>query len=558
MVMRLNGIKRIINTVSLWVGFICFITNTNGAPVDSITAKTVAANFYAQKYNVTGLNLTLAYSEWSSQNEAEYYIYNISPGKGFVIVSADDAAHPVIGYSNEGCFPHSQFTIHNSQLISPEFVFWMQHYKKQIEYIRLHSLQASPEIQDEWNSYKNNLALKSPKKVMQNVSPLLQTEWAQSPYFNAYCPDNCVAGCVATAMGQVMKYWAYPPHGMGMHTYTDGGFGNLTANFDTTHYNWAAMPDIVSSSNPSVAILMYDCGVGVDMRYTSNSSGSFVITGDSAVCAQTAFVQYFGYYGASIQGLYQINYSGEDWLNLLENELTNNRPLLYVGEGNQGGHAWVCDGDEAGGNFHMNWGWAGYEDGYYTLNSLNPDNIPLDSDEEALIGIEPAVAIADFKANPLFVWAGDTVTFFDNSFGPVPIISWQWTLPGSSAPGSTSQNPEVIYNTPGIYNVTETVTTSEGTNALTRFNYITVLQNNEVNVYPTLNNGSFTVQLHDAALAGSNLTFCLYDIAGRKIFTTTLTQYITPLTVVVRKGVYMFRAYDASEKPVATGKVVIM
>ena len=69
----------------------------------------------------------------------------------------------------------------------------------------------------------------------------------------------------------------------------------------------------------------------------------------------------------------------------------------------QGAHAWVCDGYDASGDFHMNWGWAGYEDGYYNLNALNPANTPLDPDEQTLIGIQPAPVVAYFGAYPLII-----------------------------------------------------------------------------------------------------------------------------------------------------------
>jgi len=533
----------------LLIGFISLAAIVNGSPIDSITGKTVAANFYAQNYVVKISAISLVYAERSSQGEAEYYVYNINPDSGFVIVSADDAAHPIIGYSSEGHY--------NTTHISPDFSFWMQHYKKQIDLIRLNNIQASVDIQNEWDAYKNNLSLKGPQKITGSVSQLVQTIWAQSPYYNATCPGGAVAGCVATAMAQIMKYWEYPPHGIDSNTYTDNPYGTLFADFDTTYYNWAAMPLKDTSTNLPVATLSYDCGVSVNMSYSASASNSYVISGDYPICAQTAFVRYFGY-SSAISGLYRNAYIDATWISLLENELTNGRPILYVGYGNQGGHAWVCDGyNGATGDFHMNWGWGGYENGYYNLNSLNPANIPLSNGEEALIGIQPATAIADFKASPLIVWAGDTVKFTDRSFGKTPIIAWQWSLNGANTTTINSQNPAIVYGTPGTYDVSETVTSSQGASTLTHDNYILVLANNPVNVYPTLNDGTFTVQLHDASLANSNLQFALYNMLGQKVYTTALTQYTTQVTVVVPHGMYFFRAFDASKKPVSTGKLVM-
>jgi PKD repeat protein len=205
----------------------------------------------------------------------------------------------------------------------------------------------------------------------------------------------------------------------------------------------------------------------------------------------------------------------------------------------------------------MNWGWEGYEDGYFSLNSLNPDNIPLSTGEEALIGIEPAPEVADFSGAPLIVRAGDTVLFYDNSLGYDTITARKWSFPGGTTSNATAQNPIVSYANPGTYAVSETVTSKRGSNSLNRTSYVTVLDNNTVNVYPTLSNGTFTIQLNNASLAASNMEFSLYDILGHKVFTTTLVEYITQVTVFLPRGMYFFRAFDTSGKPISTGKLMI-
>jgi len=529
------------------IGFISLTPIAKANPVDSLTAKNVAANFYARNYRVKVLSLSLGYIERSSQGEPEYYVYNIMPDNGFVIVAADDAACPILGYSSEGYY--------KSTNITPGFTFWMKHYTKQIDFIRAHNSQASDDIKSQWEAYKNNLSAKSPKKIAGNVSPLVSTVWAQAPYFNALCPGGSVAGCIATAMAQIMKYWAYPPHGVSSNSYTDSPYGVLTANFDTTQYDWAEMPDNVTHSNYPVAVLSYDCGISVDMSYSPSSSGSYMVTGDDPVCAQSAFVQYFGY-ESSIQGLYRSNYTDANWIPMLENELNNGRPFMYAGSGDSGAHAWVCDGYNSSGDFHMNWGWAGYDDGYYNINALNPDDIPLNEDQQALIGIHPAPPVVDFSANPPIIHPGDTINFTDNSFSLVPITGWQWSFPGGVTANSNIRNPVVKYNSAGIYNVSETVTSKEGSNILTQDNYVAVLPNNILNVFPTLSDGTFYVQSQEGSSAG-NLQFSLYNMLGQKMYTTTLVQPLTQLTVVVPHGMYFFRAFDASGKPVSTGKLAI-
>ena len=68
----------------------------------------------------------------------------------------------------------------------------------------------------------------------------------------------------------------------------------------------------------------------------------------------------------------RIGYSINEWENMIYNELANNRPVVYGGQSDDGGHAFVCDGYDGNGMFHINWGWGGYGDDYFSLSVLNP------------------------------------------------------------------------------------------------------------------------------------------------------------------------------------------
>jgi hypothetical protein len=218
------------------------------------------------------------------------------------------------------------------------------------------------------------------------VSPLVQTKWDQSPYYNNLCPydnskgERTVTGCVATAMAQVMNYWEYPKKGTGFHSYNHSKYGTLNANFGSTTYDWANMPNELTSSSSTVqknavATLMYHCGVSVDMDYNVSSeggSGAYVISSRSPVthCTEYALKTYFGY-KTSIQGVQKADYTTTNWKNLLKAELDASRPIVYAGFGD-GGHCFVCDGYDNNDYFHFNWGWGGLYDGYFALNALIP------------------------------------------------------------------------------------------------------------------------------------------------------------------------------------------
>jgi PKD repeat protein len=83
------------------------------------------------------------------------------------------------------------------------------------------------------------------------------------------------------------------------------------------------------------------------------------------------------------------------------------------------------------------------------------------------------VPVADFTATPTTVYAGETVSFTDMSTNNP--TSWNWSFSGGTPTSSTTQNPQVVYNSPGTYNVSLTVSNAFGTDTKTKIKYITVL-----------------------------------------------------------------------------------
>ncbi len=267
-------------------------------PVAINTAQKVAINSYNRAFNANASVETLVYTERSSDGQAVYYVFNIDNNKGFVIVSAEDATIPVIGYSNEGPFV--------VPVAGNNVDFWMNSRKKEIIAMRAQNLKATSDITDKWTAYINNTPEKLTHADMASVSPLCATTWDQSPYYNQMCPGGSVTGCVATAMAQIMKYWAYPKMGLSQWCYDDlksegyqENYGMQCAYFDTSNYVWSAMPNSVYSANKEVAKLMYDCGVSVDMDYSPSGSGALVTGGNPS--AQYSYPTYFGYDATTIK-----------------------------------------------------------------------------------------------------------------------------------------------------------------------------------------------------------------------------------------------------------------
>jgi len=370
-------------------------------PVDAGAAMKVARNFLLQattSRNLNDLTLTLAYtseskpvSDLKNSDEAAvpvYYVFNVSDDRGFVIVSGDDDAAPVLGYSTSGSYPLNN--------LPPALRKMLEKYRQEILYMIANNLKADEKTRVEWQKLETGDAL-LPSGMVKAVNPLLQTIWNQFPYENQMCPadpagpgGHCVTGCPATTMSQIMKYWNYPASGMGFHSY-NSNYGTLSADFASTTYNWAAMPNQLTSVSQAVSLIMYQCGVAVEMTYGPDGSYGWVIENDNQgnhpVCCEVAYKTYFGY-ASTMNGIVRAGHTDAEWKQFIKTDLDAGRPVQYAGFGQNGGHTWVCDGYNND-YFHMNWGWGGQGDGYYYLDALNPGNSSFNANQQALFGIQP-------------------------------------------------------------------------------------------------------------------------------------------------------------------------
>jgi PKD repeat protein len=92
----------------------------------------------------------------------------------------------------------------------------------------------------------------------------------------------------------------------------------------------------------------------------------------------------------------------------------------------------------------------------------------------ALVSPPPTCApIADFYAVKRSACTGRPVYFTDQSWNGHP-TSWSWSFPGGTPSTSVDSNPVVIYNTPGTFDATLTVTNAGGTDVITRTGFIRV------------------------------------------------------------------------------------
>lgn len=351
--------------------------------VSITTAANAAENFYAAKFQTKGnssfLKARLA-NCYVSGGDTLMYVFNIA-NDGYVIISAEKSVSPVLAYSNEGNFV--------TENICPALSNWLEGYKQQISFAKMTK---SDTENQEWEQFLSPTIQKSTKTGTKEVTPLLATKWDQGSGYNYHCPAHtsgpggkCYAGCVATAMAQIMKYHNYPEKGIGSHSYQHPYYGTISADFAATTYDWASMTNSLNNnSKEAISTLIFHCGVSVEMYYTPTGSAA------QTWMAKNALLNNF-HYRNTIKELEKSSYSDLDWRRILMENLDDGYPILYSGSGESGGHAWVCDGYQDT-LFHMNWGWSGANNGYFSVNDLNSGNGDFTEGQSAVINIIPYFA----------------------------------------------------------------------------------------------------------------------------------------------------------------------
>ena len=361
---------------------VALVGSMMAGPVDQQKAQKIGTKFLSttalsQKNADIQLNLV---SAALNRNAVDYYVFNVKGGEGFVIVAGDDRVKPILAYSTTGHYDPSN--------VSEGFAFTLDGFREEIQYVREHNLPATYDIVNEWKSVNETGSLQKGRPTRAVIGPLCQTLWNQNYPWNSQCPvslpdtlgngGHVFAGCVATAMGQVMKYWDWPAQGTGSHTYNPEGYTQQTANFGETEYHFELMPNTLDSTSTEqecfyVAQFLHHCGIAVDMQYSGTGSGAY------SESVPDALRSYFRYtcddhvtnYGDWWPGM---GYSNEEWADMLkQGGLDELIPLYYSGQDDdfQGGHAFVCDGYDENDYFHFNWGWSGRDDAWCPIGALN-------------------------------------------------------------------------------------------------------------------------------------------------------------------------------------------
>ncbi|MBW6492117.1 MAG: C10 family peptidase [Lentimicrobium sp.] len=471
-------------------------------PVDKKTAEQVALNYYAHYAPSNIDNFTINDSFETTRNGiTTFFTFTFSSG-GFVLVAADDASIPVLGYSHSGTISVDTY--------NPAAQDWFEKYSQEIESIATTRISNSF-TRPLWDKVLSN----SMERELSDVTPLVTTNWDQGCYYNALCPvepnagygscGRAWTGCVATTMAVLMKYHNWPVSGIGSHSYMHPTYGMQAADFSAATYNYAAMPNNVTSANSAVATLMYHAGVSVNMDYAPSGSGAY------SEDVPFSLVNYFNY-APTTELKSKADYPVlANWYALLRTDLDAGRPIYYAGSSAEsGGHAWICDGYTLSDNkFHFNWGWSGTYNGFFSIGSLNPGGNNFNDENRAIVGIQPGdnqaswiVQNSGFTApsrginylhavNNNIAWA----TAYDGSGTGSTINEFTKTTNG----GATWTTGQVLGGT--TYGLGNISAVDENIAFVTVYNGVGT-QNNTCGIYKTTNGGT-TWTLLPGALQGS-------------------------------------------------------
>ena len=340
--------KRILLLLTLFVAVWCTLA---AKPITKEQALREAQQFMKGKTFVAPKTMKKARKAGvSTTDDTAFYVFNAENNGGFVIVSGDDRTERILGYADQGQIDFNDM---------PENLkAWLDGYAEQIGALK-----------------DGDVVQTMPRKTRAEVAPLITTQWNQRTPYNLQCPsyhgELSVTGCVATAMAQLMYYHKCPQTATPViPAYTTESLGLSLDALPATSFQWSKMKDTYTNEETgeaaqAVAELMRYCGQAVKMNYTPTGSGAY---DDDALYA---YMNYFGF-SNSAQLLDRTYYSNAEWEDIIYQEISAHRPVFYLGTNHSAGHAFICDGYDSDGLFHINWGWGGRSDGNFVLSVLNP------------------------------------------------------------------------------------------------------------------------------------------------------------------------------------------
>ncbi len=352
--------KRTFTFISI---FLLLASYTFAGPVDPQKALDIAQSFW-NRNNKLRKNTVLVPAVENTASKAssrkgkdetdkQYYIFNSSDNKGFVIVSGEDKLVPVVGYSYDACIGE----------MPQALVEWLDEYSNYVDEVRSGAETPTNAVT---------------KETGKSIAPMLETSWNQSAPYNNKCPEvngqKTPTGCTATAMAQIMKFHEWPITPKANVVWKNNITGVTETLYLTTRkYDWSKMlphyrNGYTAEEADAVATLMEDVGKAISSNYALAGTGS------SDIYASHALVNVFDY-SPDATIVKRSEYTEEEYISIIRENLEARQPLLYTGHSQSygSGHAFVCDGIDENDMLHIDWGWDGAYNGYFDMTYMSPE-----------------------------------------------------------------------------------------------------------------------------------------------------------------------------------------
>ena len=402
------------------------------------------------------------------------YLLEIAGG-GYIVMRGDDVQPPAKIYSDTGTFadlpPAMQEVI----------LFELSEEAKAVKNADEH---ANKKSKDEWDLLSDEASAPGVEEAASGAEGgaegtiLTTTKWNQGSPYNMYCTcsngQKAVAGCVTIATAQLLRYFSYPPAVLKDFQYNDTGTCSGVHNISDvgmTPYDWANMPDSVSSTSPieqqtAIGRLIYHAGVAMQISWETGSS-----SGSSSMLTNV-LPAFFDYNSVFLSPRFRTT----GWFDKIMAEIDSGRPIYYTMRSTAGGHAILLDGYRNGNEIHLNMGWGGSGNTWYNIDlpissyQFTPDS------HVAFFGIMPnhkgvsAVSPSEVGFGSVLTGSSTTYSFTVRNTGTAVLTgSASATAPFSIASGGAyslapgaSQQVFVGLNTSQVGTYSGTVTFTGG------------------------------------------------------------------------------------------------
>ena len=387
-------------TVRLLALFLCILwgRETLAAPTNAGHAQAAVSHWLAGNRHPLGAKLGQRVRQTETAFDADgqpvyHVVYLTTDGTSstsYVIVSGDDEAEPIVAFCSGDHFDPSPTNPLGALVAAdlPTRIALARHTKSAGSQASL----SARRTKKKWDALLQTTAQEAGTGSLSDVrvEPFILSQWDQTTVsgtacYNYYTPPgssgasaNYPAGCVATALSQLMRYYQYPTTGVGTQSFTitvdsssiteylRGGDGAGGA------YDWASMvlvptTGVTVAQRQAIGNLLYDAGVSVNMDYASNGSAA------ETLLAKNALVNTFHYRNA-VKGYNSGSDIGTPLIAMVNPNLDAGFPVLFGITDNQTGHAIVCDGYGYNSStlyHHLNLGWSGNSNAWYALPNIN-------------------------------------------------------------------------------------------------------------------------------------------------------------------------------------------